>query len=42
MPLTALEAEFHNGVGSVLVGGNSSSIDAWIVWTNPAQGEEPD
>ena len=26
-----LEAEFRNGVGSVPIGGNSSSIGGWIV-----------
>ena len=26
-----LEAEFRNGVGSIPVGGNSSSIGGWIV-----------
>ena len=25
------EAEFRNGVGSISVGGNSPSIDGWIV-----------
>ena len=28
---TALEAGFQNGVGSILVGGNSPSICGWIV-----------
>ena len=38
-----LEAEFQNGVGSILVRGNSPSIGGWIVTTcNPALGEEPD
>ena len=26
-----LEAKFRNGVGSILVGGNSPSIGGWIV-----------
>ena len=38
-----LEAEFQNGVGSILVRGNSPSIGGWIVTTcNPALREEPD
>ena len=27
-----LEAEFKNGMGSILVGGNIPTIDEWIAW----------
>ena len=29
--IAALEAEFSNGVGSLPIGGNTPSIDGWIV-----------
>ena len=35
-----LEAEFRNGVGSILAEGNSPSIGGWIVWAPVIQHKE--